>query len=368
MRILYIGNDPQIESSIQSIAQSVLIIDSPIRLLNLKTALRKIDFVVADKNQKGCHTSMLTQVLKENGLRDRIPVVVFGKDFSKEERKGLIKNGVSEIAKTPSQLEYTIKWFDQMRSELEVNEKSQQPIVQWTKRIFDVVFASLFLIIISPLLLLIVAAIRIDSKGPIVYKSKRVGQGYLIFDFLKFRTMKINADALVKDLQGENQYKNEMSLEERSSLHQSNETLIDALGNPIDEETFISRKRAEKNGTFFKIQNDPRITRVGRFLRSTSLDELPQFINVLKGEMSIIGNRPLPLYEAEQLTTDQWVARFKAPAGITGLWQVKKRGKAGMSETERKELDNIYAVKGSFLFDMKIMLQTIPALFQKENV
>mgnify|MGYP001574410587 FL=1 len=131
---------------------------------------------------------------------------------------------------------------------------------------------------------------------------------------------------------------------------------------------FINQKKADKSGAFFKIQNDPRVTRIGGFLRSTSLDELPQFINVLIGDMSIIGNRPLPLYEAEQLTTDEWAARFMAPAGITGLWQVKKRGKAGMSETERKELDNYYAQNRSFLFDMQIMLQTIPALFQKENV
>jgi lipopolysaccharide/colanic/teichoic acid biosynthesis glycosyltransferase len=127
----------------------------------------------------------------------------------------------------------------------------------------------------------------------------------------------------------------------------------------------------ESGGTqkaFVKILNDPRITRVGNILRKTSIDELPQLFNVLKGDMSIVGNRPLPLYEAEQLTSDQFAMRFLGPAGITGLWQISKRGQAEMSEDERKELDNTYAKNSSFLMDLKIMLKTVPAMLQKEKV
>jgi lipopolysaccharide/colanic/teichoic acid biosynthesis glycosyltransferase len=235
------------------------------------------------------------------------------------------------------------------------------------KRIFDVSFASVFLLIFSPILAIIAIGIRLDSKGPIVYRSKRVGHGYQVFDFLKFRTMKMNADHLVKELMKENQYKNEED-PNASVQVKSNEYLIDAMGNTIDEETFIAHRNNEKAGAFFKVQNDPRITKIGSFLRATSLDELPQFFNVLFGDMSIVGNRPLPLYEAEQLTTDQWVGRFLAPAGITGLWQVEKRGKSNMSETERKELDNDYTKNQSFWYDMRILAKTFPALLQKENV
>jgi len=103
-------------------------------------------------------------------------------------------------------------------------------------------------------------------------------------------------------------------------------------------------------------------------LRNTSIDELPQLFNVLRGDMSIIGNRPLPLYEAEKLTSDQFAARFLAPAGITGLWQVSKRGKGGVSEDERKALDVDYARNYSVTSDLRILLMTIPALFQQENV
>ncbi|MEO7531733.1 MAG: sugar transferase, partial [Sediminibacterium sp.] len=119
---------------------------------------------------------------------------------------------------------------------------------------------------------------------------------------------------------------------------------------------------------FLKFKDDPRITRAGKFIRNTSIDELPQLWNVIIGDMSIVGNRPLPLYEAEKLTTDKYAPRFMAPAGITGLWQVEKRGKGEMSEDERLILDNIYAANFNLWYDLKLILKTIPALFQKENV
>jgi lipopolysaccharide/colanic/teichoic acid biosynthesis glycosyltransferase len=119
---------------------------------------------------------------------------------------------------------------------------------------------------------------------------------------------------------------------------------------------------------FFKIQNDPRITRIGNFLRNTSLDELPQLINVFLGDMSLVGNRPLPLYEAETLTTNDYAARFMAPAGITGLWQIKKRGNKDMSVEERINIDIAYASKCNFVTDLWIIANTPSALLQKENV
>lgn len=129
-----------------------------------------------------------------------------------------------------------------------------------------------------------------------------------------------------------------------------------------------------KNSSFIKIVDDPRITKIGKIIRNTSIDELPQLINVIKGDMSLVGNRPLPVYEAECLTKDQMSKRFLAPAGITGIWQVELRGKGGnMSEEERIALDNKYADyftgnNYSFWFDIKILLSTVPALFQQSTV
>jgi lipopolysaccharide/colanic/teichoic acid biosynthesis glycosyltransferase len=122
-----------------------------------------------------------------------------------------------------------------------------------------------------------------------------------------------------------------------------------------------------KGPSFFKINNDPRVTRVGSFLRNSSLDELPQLVNVLLGDMSLVGNRPLPLYEAATLTTNQCAQRFLAPAGITGLWQIKKRGREDMSAEERINLDIDYANKYNFMYDLWIMANTPSALIQKSS-
>lgn len=202
------------------------------------------------------------------------------------------------------------------------------------KRLFDVLVAGTCVLFALPIMAVICVLIKLDSKGSILYKSKRAGSGYRVFDFYKFRSMRDNADKELESLSKDfNQYAD--------------------------------------NGTdtaFVKIKDDPRVTRLGTFLRNSSLDELPQLFNVLKGDMSLVGNRPLPLYEAVQLTSDQWAARFLGPAGITGLWQVTKRGRGEMSDHERRQLDNYYAEHSCFRMDMKILLQTIPALFQKENV
>jgi hypothetical protein len=135
------------------------------------------------------------------------------------------------------------------------------------------------------------------------------------------------------------------------------------------ESDFNKQKEDENNNAFVKIEDDPRVTKVGKFIRKFSIDELPQLFNILKGDMSIVGNRPLPLYEAEKLTADSSIDRFMAPAGLTGLWQVEERGRGGaMSAEERKQLDITYGQTYSFLLDMKIILRTFTAFKQKGNV
>ena len=247
------------------------------------------------------------------------------------------------------------------------------------KRIFDILFSGMAILCLSPLLIFTALAIRLESKGAVIYKSKRVGSNYQIFDFLKFRSMYTDADKHLKDFNALNQYQQEEE-EEPDIWGEDIDTNMNEEGDEeeillisddfvISEEDYIHKKSKEKSNAFVKLENDPRITKIGRFIRKYSIDELPQLFNILKGDMSIVGNRPLPLYEAELLTSDEHIDRFIGPAGLTGLWQVEKRGEAGkLSAEERKQLDITYAKTFSFWLDIKIILKTVTAFIQKENV
>lgn len=241
-----------------------------------------------------------------------------------------------------------------------------------TKRLFDMTVAGVALLLLLPVLAVVGLLIWLESPGPILYYSYRVGTNYRIFRFWKFRSMRPNSDQLLAAMKSQNQYQapaQVLTTDDCACQGHCQGQLIDKQGKLVCEQRHRQVQRAGEEATFIKIVNDPRVTRVGAFLRNTSIDELPQLFNVLIGDMSLVGNRPLPLYEAEKLTNDQSAARFLAPAGITGLWQVSKRGsKGGMSADERKALDVQYARNYSLKSDLTILLKTVPALFQQENV
>jgi len=241
-------------------------------------------------------------------------------------------------------------------------------------------------------MLITALAIKLESPGPVLFRSKRVGTNYTIFDFLKFRSMYTDAEKRLKELsKASNQYADheekqkstvitsplgeeaeqamfDMGMESEMMIS-DDEVMLVGDDFVVAESDFNKQKGEEINNAFVKIENDPRVTKVGKFIRKYSIDELPQFINILKGDMSIVGNRPLPLYEAEKLTADTSIDRFMAPAGLTGLWQVEERGKGGnMSAEERKQLDIRYGQTYNFVMDMKIIYRTLFAFVQKENV
>lgn len=300
--------------------------------------------------------------------------------LSKEDKLSYIKSGVNNTISPTINfkvLEEFFVWFEKYGSLLDspsvqLNTDLQPFKMPLTKRLFDIFVASCALLTLSPLLLLISIAIRLESKGPIIYKSKRVGSNYTIFDFWKFRSMYTDAEKRLKEFAKLNQYQIEEEKEEvisYTSDSKAEETLLVSDDKFIPEKEYIAKKRIETANAFKKLEHDPRITRVGRFIRKYSIDELPQLINILKGDMSIVGNRPLPLYEAEALTADDTIERFLAPAGLTGLWQVEKRGSSGrLSAAERKELDIYYAHHYSIFMDMKIIFKTFTAFIQKEDV
>ena len=202
------------------------------------------------------------------------------------------------------------------------------------KRVLDIAFSLTALILLSPLFLLLMVLIPLESPGPVFYVSKRAGKGYRVFNFFKFRSMYVDADQRLSELMKE------------KNLYGEN----------------------GGNTAFIKLKDDPRITSIGKFIRGTSIDEIPQFFNVLKGDMSLVGNRPLPLYEAKKLTVRGYSERYIAPAGITGLWQISKSKKADMSQEERIALDNEYARTRNFWLDLQIMYKTPMNMFQNEPV
>ena len=263
------------------------------------------------------------------------------------------------------------RYYDSYPGSLEAMLYTNLPL--W-KRTIDLVVSVSALAALSPVMIVTTMLIRLDSPGPILYKSRRVGAGYRIFDMYKFRSMRADADQLLASLATQNIYETK---EEKTNIHLlCDECLqlgvscsqpLSLMGNTVCEKQYIlSRKKA----AFMKFREDPRVTRLGRFLRNTSIDELPQLLNIIKGDMSLVGNRPLPLYEAEKLTKKGYIQRFAAPAGLTGLWQVMKRAKGQpvMSDHERIQLDIQYAETLSFRTDLRILFKTLVAVWQKENV
>ena len=315
-----------------------------------------------------------------------VPFFLVSQQLSESTVRLTLKAGVADVFKLPIKKEnveirvpFLIEKWDALKHANTVPDfhKYKTPFI---KRVFDIFFAGMALIMLSPLLLTICILLKLESRGPIFYYALRVGSGYRTFKFYKFRSMYVNADKRLKDLKHLNQYA--PATEDIAETKAEETYLCDeckAAGTgcqfPIYSDTiqwcekqYSENRKAKAGSAFFKLKDDPRITKVGKFIRNSSIDELPQLWNVIIGDMSIVGNRPLPLYEAEKLTTDKYAMRFMAPAGITGLWQVEKRGKGEMSEEERLMLDNKYAENHSFWYDIKLILRTIPALLQKESV
>lgn len=204
------------------------------------------------------------------------------------------------------------------------NIEDKSKIYLIVKRITDIVCSLAGLIVLSPILLITAIAIKMDSKGSIFFKQDRVGKDERIFSMYKFRSMVVNAEELKKSLEKEN----------------------------------------EMSGPMFKIKKDPRITRVGRFIRKTSIDELPQLINVLKGDMSLVGPRPSLPKEVEAF--EPWMKeRLTVLPGLTCIWQVS--GRNNIPFKEWMELDIKYVRERSYLLDLKLIFKTFFVLFGDDN-
>jgi lipopolysaccharide/colanic/teichoic acid biosynthesis glycosyltransferase len=200
------------------------------------------------------------------------------------------------------------------------------------KRILDLVITIPLLVLISPVLALIALAIKLTSPGPVLFRQERTGLGDEPFKMLKFRSMVVSAPG------------------DDSALRQA------------FHEELAGVRKAE--GESFKLHDDPRVTRVGKFIRATSIDELPQLFNVVRGEMTLVGPRPALVWETEAFP-QQFRRRTNVPPGCTGLWQVSGRSK--LSTPEMLELDLEYVDRRSLWFDLQILFKTVPVLIRGDG-
>ena len=395
LNILYIGSTPEYFASVTQQEQLLITaVENNLKAVNYLTTNQQPDAIICDYHLTGQNGIYLFDWLRARAAFNTTAFILLSSDFNSEVFKTAFTKRVDDFFVTAttlpediiSRLQFLCNFRKKTISSTPVERVAEVYHMPLSKRIFDIVVASTVLLIASPFLLLIILAIRLESKGKVYYIAKRVGRK--TFDFYKLRSMRTGSDDLLKKLAKEkNQYNTapkQTAVTEDTPCPRCSKLPEGETCSPImyvDTHqicdywyNYQKKESAKNNSTFVKIANDPRITRVGKFIRNTSIDELPQLINVIKGDMSIVGNRPLPVYEAELLTVDTLSKRFLAPAGITGLWQVELRGQGGnMSEDERKRLDNEYAdhFKGdnfSFWYDIKLILRTIPALLQKGSV
>ena len=270
----------------------------------------------------------LPRVLRERSVDE---LIVTGSDYDQEQLLEIVEVAHAAAVKVriaPTTTELLVQRGDYVPGQGVPLFELRPPVfagVDWAvKRAFDLVVSAAIVLVGLPVWLLIALAVKLDSAGPVFYRDRRIGLGESEFGMFKFRSMYVDAAARQAALEAEN----------------------------------------EASGPLFKIKNDPRVTRVGRFLRKYSLDELPQVLNVLRGEMSLVGPRPLPVRDYVQL--EEWhKKRYLVLPGMTGLWQVS--GRIALSFDDLVRLDFYYLENWSIWLDISILVKTLPAVLARRG-
>lgn len=273
-------------------------------------------------------TAQLKNILEQQVLIDEIIITI-------PSERELVHQIISDFRKSPIEIKVIPDMFNLVLGSVEIGNINSLPTVSLVrtpmrgigyvfKRASDIVLSSIGLLVLSPVILVTSLCIKLESKGPVIYKQKRIGKNGKVFNMYKFRSMVQDADKMLLEL----------------------------------------AKQNEVEGLAFKIKDDPRTTKVGRFIRKYSIDELPQLFNVLKGDMSLIGPRPPLDIEVAQYGDWEW-RRLEVLPGITGLWQVS--GRSDLSFQQWINLDIYYIENWSIALDLKILIKTIPVVLKGEG-
>jgi exopolysaccharide biosynthesis polyprenyl glycosylphosphotransferase len=320
-RALLVGSGKHIEAVAQALEN------------RSRTRVKIVGYVSLEPHPKNGLRSMgqideVPQIVRRERVQE---VIIADPDFPQDRAVELVdhchRRGIT-VQVAPTTMEIMIDRAEFVPGQVVPLFKLRPPVFEGIdyalKRTFDLVLASVSLVVLSPVLLAIAIAVKLSSRGPVIYRSIRPGIGGTPFYCFKFRTMREHADQAQPDL----------------------ETLN------------------EQSGALFKIREDPRLTPVGRLLRRFSLDELPQLVNVVRGEMSLVGPRPLPMRDFNRL--EEWhKKRYLVLPGITGLWQVSGRSELDFDDLVR--LDFLYLERWSIMLDLLILLKTIPAVLTRRG-
>ena len=306
----------------------------------------------------------------------KVPFFLISKELDANIVKLALRAGVCDVFTLPvnvidiqKRINFIVECWPELCKNRRSPDHSNYRIPNET-RLFDLGFSALLLILFSPLILLISILIKITSKGPVFTHSLRVGANYHIFKMFNFRILKLKGAIGVIPINSETNpalthYSVENGLcEECRDTRVKCKFPIFADNVTWCEKKFMYTEKLSAENSAKGVMPDIGLTTIGLFLKRTRLHQLPEFFNVLKGDMSIVGNIPLPLSEAEKLTTDKYVLRFMAPAGITGLWQIEKRKKTYNNQPGRLVLDIRYARNQHFQSDMILLAKSIPSLLK----
>jgi exopolysaccharide biosynthesis polyprenyl glycosylphosphotransferase len=326
-------------------------------------------------------------------------IILMTDTMNQEDREVYMKCGINDTIHqeaSVTELNKKIQFISERENILFDDEAPKYGILKFKipiwKRMFDIIFSSIAIIILSPVFILTAIAIKLESKGPILFKSKRVGTNYTIFDFLKFRSMYTDAEQRLSELSKDrNQYAETNDKEESKATitaplgDQAEMSMMDMglesgmmIGDEeimlvgddfvVAESDFAKKKEEEINNAFVKIENDPRVTKVGRFIRKYSIDELPQLFNILVGQMSLVGPRPERPQFVEKFKEEipRYMIKHQVRPGLTGWAQIN--GLRGDTAIDRRiEYDLYYIENWTLELDIKILFLTIFRGFINKN-